>query len=701
MTIKRKLVYGLCMSLAAVSLLIGVAIWSQQKMADAITSLDRELEKMALMTTLQLRINEAIMPANDYIITGDFKYRDEFAKLNRSVEKAYAAIHASTVFSASEREIVANSRNFYTGLHETSTLILSSNHRDPELPALMEKMDYEFAAPAIASIENIRKNIDLTMQNARADAASIKRFTLIVFTSLALAIIGAVVFFSITLIRSIILPINATVNLIRQIAEGNGDMTRRLPVKSNDEMGQLAFWFNRFVEGMQGIVRSIVDTTTEVASVTADLKKTSRSVTGSTRQQMQAVEVTTSSTLQMQSSIQSVVADATALSSLTENAATASAQISTAVNDLANIATDFDSMTDKVAAAVTEIAASTRQVNGSIDSLAARSDAIVSSVTEVEYTLREIRNHSLQQAELAEQTRQIAADDGLNSVTRTRDGMENIRKDVTEAAEVVLHLGEMSSEISRVAAFIREITDVTSLVALNASILAAQAGVHGRGFAVLADEIKGLSRRAAASTDEIAGHINEVVDGVANAVNKIKGSLATVDRGITLSDNARKSLEKIIASSSETLNMARTVEKAVGEQSAGMSQISVSVGDMDQMISQIRIATEEQHKAAVLIESVTLGMNGASQVVRKSLTTQAAEVIVFAKLVTEASQRMEMICRATGEQKLAAESISTAMTTIREQSACHLSLTEELEGLIFVLNKSGAALSMQVQGLHV
>src|SRR5512135_2271980 len=134
----------------------------------------------------------------------------------------------------------------------------------------------------------------------------------------------------------------------------------------------------------------------------------------------------------------------------------------------------------------------------------------------------------------------------MRSIEKTIDGMNRMETTARRTADVVNRLGERAESIGSILTVIEDITDQTSLLALNASILAAQAGEHGKGFAVVASEVRELANRTASSTKEIAELIGSVQEGSREAVGAMREGATFVEEGVRLALDTRGALRKIL-----------------------------------------------------------------------------------------------------------------------------------------------------------
>lgn len=192
--------------------------------------------------------------------------------------------------------------------------------------------------------------------------------------------------------------------------------------------------------------------------------------------------------------------------------------------------------------------------------------------------------------------------EGGKTLHEAIEDLERISGEVREVAQQVADLGEQTQQISGIVALIREVADQTNLLALNAAIEAARAGEQGRGFAVVADEVRKLAERTAKATQEIATMIERIKGSVETAGITMKVALGDANAGTNLGSQANVAIEQIRAAVSEATNAFHDIAHGISEQSAAGQSIATSVGQVAHAADDSKIVVGQVADAAQTLE---------------------------------------------------------------------------------------------------
>jgi len=193
-------------------------------------------------------------------------------------------------------------------------------------------------------------------------------------------------------------------------------------------------------------------------------------------------------------------------------------------------------------------------------------------------------------------------------VQSTISEINKIADSVSRSSEVIHTLGEQSTRISSIVNVIKEIADQTNLLALNAAIEAARAGEQGRGFAVVADEVRKLAERTSLSTKEIATMIDAVQHGMQSAVVRMAEGREQVGAGVQMAAKTGESMSRVQVATHQVINVVEDISTALREQSSASSQIAQNVEKIAQMTEENSAAISEVSRSANHLEQLAVAL---------------------------------------------------------------------------------------------
>lgn len=253
-----------------------------------------------------------------------------------------------------------------------------------------------------------------------------------------------------------------------------------------------------------------------------------------------------------------------------------------------------------------ELSGTVALITGQVREQSERVSQVATAGTELSQTVAEVAEHTARIAQSAGSARQTAQA-GAEVVSRTIAEVQGIAHAVEESRATIVSLHERSQQIGEIVEAIREITDQTTLLALNAAIEAARAGEHGLGFAVVANEVRNLSRRAEEATLEIGAKLSGIQQDTGKAVEAMQQSLARVGQGVRYSEEAGAALDSIVESVDGLQEMTQQIATATVELSATSDQISNDICAIDTVLRETlratsAIADESQRLAGISVE---------------------------------------------------------------------------------------------------
>ncbi|MBE7421450.1 MAG: methyl-accepting chemotaxis protein [Zoogloeaceae bacterium] len=261
----------------------------------------------------------------------------------------------------------------------------------------------------------------------------------------------------------------------------------------------------------------------------------------------------------------------------------------------------------QVAEAAETLMQEAKSVAGGSDQQRGAAEAAMRAMEEMNTGINQVAEHAGQTAANAQSARELSRQ-GAEIVGRASTEIERIARAVEESARVVAALGERTQAISGIARTIHDIADQTNLLALNAAIEAARAGEQGRGFAVVADEVRKLAERTSAATGEIGAMIAAIQNETRTAIASIEQGNAQARSGADLARQAAESLDQINAGAQQTMEKIEAIASAIQQQSANGRNITGHVQDILKMAERNNANAGRTLQEAGQLDSLALNL---------------------------------------------------------------------------------------------
>ncbi len=529
--------------------------------------------------------------------------------------------------------------------------------------ALFSDQNVKAVSTINAAIDNLVKLKQTRAQAilAEANAASDQARMLMIALSMIAGVLGfGVAFFMVRSIASAVSVVAASAQRIAREdlpsfvsvakALAAGDLTQevfvtatRVDVRSKDELGRMADDFNAMIDGLQETGSAFRQMTENLRALVGQVQSSANLLADTSGQLGAAANQTGAAVQQVNQAMQNVAAGAQDTSRGAQETNASVGQLTQAIDQISRGAAEQAHQVQAASATATEMAAGVEQVAANATRVAAAS----------------------------EQTK-TAAQQGSKAVEETVAGMREIKSVVSQAAVKVQDLGKLGEKIGAVVDTIDDIAEQTNLLALNAAIEAARAGEHGKGFAVVADEVRKLAERSSRETKQIAELIRGVQDGTREAVSAMEQGSVRVDKGSAMADQAGRALSEIMVAVDGTVRQVTEIATAADAMAAAARNVTESMHSISAIVEENTASTEEMAAqsgqvadAIQAIAAVSEEQSASTEEVSASAEEMSAQVEEMSAQAQELAATADQLKALVGRFKIDATYASDKVVPLR------------------------------------
>src|SRR5579859_3791475 len=560
----------------------------------------------------------------------------DVAALDDQVATGLAALAVNPSLSASEETSVGNAQVAYRDYVAASTaaVVRATEPGDPygrqqAAAALISGKDKPISAALDALQKSVGDRADQGALGLQADASAAPPLVVGLLIAGTLLSLGIGFF----LAGSIVGAVTRVAQAARQIAEqdlpsflgmaqrmADGDLTRHVSVtaehvdlNSGDELGAMARDFNLMIDRLKETGAAFDDMGSNLRDLVGQVQSSANNLADTASQLGAAANQTGLAVQQVTMAVQNVASGAQDTSRSAQDTNHAVAQLSQVIDGIARGATDQARQVQTTSATATTMAAGVEEVAANANQVATASG----------------------------QTRAVA-EQGGQAVLETTAAMAQIQTVVGQAAGKVRELGRLGQKIGAVVETIDDIAEQTNLLALNAAIEAARAGEHGKGFAVVADEVRKLAERSGRETKQIRVLIKEVQAATQLAVSAMETGAQKVDQGTAKADLAQQALGEILAAVDDNVQRVTEIASSALAMAASSRSVADAMYSMGAVVEENTAATEQMAAQATEVNTAVASIATVSE--EQSASTQEAS----ASTEQMSAQMQEMSTQARG-----------------------------------------------------
>lgn len=512
---KLEIAFSLILITFFANIIISIIVINHNK--DRVTNVREVTYKQVEYAT---SINESVIEVQQFLSDASAtKNMDSFTEAEKYKNKFKDSISKLEQINPEMKDKIEKINSDFDKFYELGTNMANAYIKDgyEKGNVLMEQFD-PMATNLSSEINNFSDNSKKLMDIDLKDITNKMDISLIVSLVLGGISLVVAIFIILKLTKVITNPINSMLFILKDLESGEGDLTKRINIKSTDEIGTMANSFNNFIIRLSKMVENIKDNSVFVSQSSEDLNKNVKKIEAG------AIEIN---------------------------------------NSIINVKSDIENINNSV-----------EEVASTVDNIAQVSYVTAEGTQEIVIMSEQINDIAVQSEQMA---------------LRAKQEMEKTQKVSFDTIDLNKKLGIKAEEIEKIVDAIKQITDQTNLLALNASIEAARAGENGKGFSVVAEEIRTLADNNISSTKMISELVSSIQDIITDTINSTIESGENIKQGTIMVEEVHSQLQKIVDKVNNINNKIENIASASEEQSASTEELSATMESINESNSQIAL----------------------------------------------------------------------------------------------------------------
>ncbi len=448
---------------------------------------------------------------------------------------------------------------------------------------------------------------------------------------------------------------------------GGGDLTARVYVPTRDEFLDLANHLNSTLAQLGAIIGRVDQSYESISQANVNIAQVYTDVQEGIDQQAGLASETMESVTSNKKMIDEVTEGIHVLENSSNDSFSSVMEMGASIEEVSSMSDSLFNSVNESNTAIEGLSNSIEQISKNLVTLSNAAEETSGAMNEMSASIVQVRGNAESTAQDAIQMTQVA-EEGAQVSRNAREGMGAIKESSALVSQTISLVSDRIEEIDEILRFITDITGKTNLLALNAAIIAAQAGAQGKGFGVVADEINELAQNTKAQTNRIADVIEGLREEVVRASEAVEDSNRKVDEGVSLTEETTKALEGIMDNTMLVSHRIEEIAQTTSEQASTSNRVLETTQNLTESVGNIKALSEQQSEAG-------------------------EKLLQMSKLIQHAAEKVKM---STEEQTLTSQQINKDLTRITDtvrnisestemqvvNGAKVLRMTEDLTGVI-------------------
>ncbi len=504
-------------------------------------------------------------------------------------------------------------------------------------------------------------HVGMNMELVHAEMASMTSQLVVQF---AVAFILGVILLHLG-VKVLLKPIDSILGVLDKA--GRGDLTARLDLNTRDEFTVLADGLNAMLDRLGTIIGRVRQSFASIAEANEKITQVYTNVLTGTQKQADLA----SETEEFVKHSKEMIDEVNSATQVLEDSATMSfssiMEMGASIEEVSSMSDSLFRSVKESNSAIEDLSVSINEISNNLLTLSTTTEETSSAMNEMGLSIQQVRENADSASEDSIKMTRTADDGRKHSLTAT-EGALAIKESSSQVSQHVSTVNERIEEIDEILSFITDITGKTNLLALNAAIIAAQAGAHGKGFGVVADEINELAQNTKAQTNRIAGVVQGIRDEVTLADQAVKESVTRVEDGVHLTEQAGISLVKILESTDQVSQRIVQIAQATSEQAQTSQRVTQITEHLAVSVDNIKKEGQKQSQSSDKLLEMSRRIQEVAQKVKMSTEEQTKTSQQINKDLARIDETVKGIVNSTEKQARSGAKV--------------LEMTESLAGII-------------------